>query len=268
MQICKNQGECNPSDNGVRVVHRFPLWPNNSASIFTVTKFRLGKDKLPSFPLYPCHCTSSCVRDNGISHCFIHKCDVTINRDRGQEAHECMVVDGGVEGRRDASKAVIAWGSETDMRFGYVWMMYPATTATCNLCRPLARLQIHEEKGSDEDVHRRECILCLTMDTYIVHGILHICVYPSFAMGKADRIGNVLGLHTDLGNCFQWENDATGRDIFVWARFDSWQSIVFEYEAWRIFFFSSICEYFFLVLTWYILIANVNVWSAWACVFA
>lgn len=110
MQICKNQGECNPSDNGVRVVHRFPFWPNNSASIFTVTKFRLGKDKLPSPPLspppptpYPCHCSPSCVRDNGISHCFIHKCDVTINRDRGQEAREYGIW-WGLEGWREGER--------------------------------------------------------------------------------------------------------------------------------------------------------------------
>lgn len=77
------------------------------------------------------------------------------------------------------------------------------------------------------------------------------CIYVYIPVSrKADRIGNVLGLHTDLGNCFQWENDATSRDIFVRARFDSWQLIVFEYKAWRIFF--SICIYmnifFFLVI--------------------
>lgn len=148
------------------------------------------------------------------------------------------MVDRGAKGRRDASKAVIAWGSETDMRFGYVWMMYPATTATCNLCRPLARLRIHEQGATKTYIGGNVFSVCLWIR--ILSTVYCIYVYIPVSR-KADRIGNVLGLHTDLGNCFQWENDATSRDIFVRARFDSWQLIVFEYKAWRIFF--SICIY-------------------------
>lgn len=66
---------------------------------------RTNSPPLPSPPPtpYPCHCSPSCVRDNGISHCFIHKCDVTINRDRGQEAREYGIW-WGLEGWREGER--------------------------------------------------------------------------------------------------------------------------------------------------------------------
>lgn len=48
-----------------------------------------------------------------VSRRFMHKCDVTINR-------ALWVGAGGWVARRDGSKAVIAAGSETDMRFSCV----------------------------------------------------------------------------------------------------------------------------------------------------
>lgn len=130
-------------------------------------------------------------------------------------------------------------------------MMYPATTATRNLyCRPLARLRIHEEKGSDEDVHRRECALCLSVHGYVYcpRHIAYMCISYQFRDGKGSQDRETSSVCIPTRVIAFNETTAWRAEIFLLEPDSIRDSQLFSnlrLEEFFFFFFFSICEYFF-----------------------
>lgn len=97
-------------------------------------------------------------------------------------------------------------------------MMYPATTATCNLCRPLARLCDHGERDKGRQRGGNVFSVCPRICT----GILHIRISQfSDEKGVRDRDAKpnpgLLALYTDRVIAF----NGTTAEIFLPRRFDS-----------------------------------------------